>query len=117
MHYYSTIEDTKALLGQIEQQHYMYMYYYNRHAQDPQPIAARVTIRIRLLGQSTWTIGVCTGRQGPQSYGVKLGETEYRHNCRQNIYTEEMPNLELTDPESREAPTAKTDDQQGSMNS
>lgn len=88
---------------------HVYMYYYNRHAQDPQPIAARVTIRMRLLGQSTWTIGVCTGRQGPQSYGVKLGETEYRHNCRQNIYTEEMPNLELTDPESREAPTAKTD--------
>lgn len=46
---------------------------------------------------------VCTGLQDPRSCGVKVGETKYRHNCRQIIPTKEMP-------EPREASTAKTED-------
>ena len=110
---YPTIEDTRALQGQKERQ----KYYYNQHARDLQPIAAGDSVRMRLPGQSTWTKGVCTGLQGPRSYGVKVGETEYRRNRRQIIRTKEIPDPELTDSEPREVPTTKTEDQQGGMNS
>ena len=39
-------------------------------------------VRLRLPGEKRWTSGVCTGTQGPRSYWVQVGSTEYRRNRR-----------------------------------
>ena len=88
---HDTTADSRALLGKkVKQAHY-----YNRQARDLPPIAAGETVRMRLPGEKRWTPGTCTGIQGPRSYGVKVGETEYRRNRRQLLQKHESPLLEV----------------------
>ena len=54
---------------------------------------------MRLPGEKTWTAGTCTGQTGPRSYDVKIGETVYRRNRRQLIQANELPILDIGDPE------------------
>ena len=82
---YPTEDAARALQGQKAKQ----QQYYNRNAKDLSPILTGETARMRLPGQSTWTPGVCTGPCGPQSYGVKVGDRQFRRNRRQLLLTRE----------------------------
>ena len=93
---YDTTADARALLGQKAKQ----AYYYNQHTRDLPPINAGETVRMQLPGQKQWTQGTCTGTQGPRSYGVKVGETEYRRNRRQLLSKKEVPLPEVPEQES-----------------
>ena len=93
---YDTTADTRALLGKKAKQ----AYYYNRHARDLLPIPVGETVRIKLPGEKHWTPGTCTGVQGPRSYGVRVGETEYRRNRRQLLRMNEAPIPEVLVPEA-----------------
>ena len=55
---------------------------------------------MQLPGQKQWTQGTCTGTQGPRSFGVKVGETEYHRNRRQLLRKKEVPLPEVPDQES-----------------
>ena len=48
-------------------------------------------MRTCLPGQKSWSQGVCTGLVGPQSYGVKVGESTFVRNRRQLIRSDEQP--------------------------
>ena len=78
---YDTTTDTRALKGKRTKQ----AYYYNRQARDLPPIAVGETVRLQRPGEKRWTPGVCTGTQGPRSYRVRVGDTEYRRNRRHLI--------------------------------
>jgi hypothetical protein len=83
---YPTADAARALQGQkAKQQHH-----YDKHARDLSPITAGDTVRMRLPGQKTWTPGICTGLLGPRSYGVRVGDREYRRNRRQLLHTKEQ---------------------------
>ena len=71
---YDTTVDTRALLGKKAKQ----VYYYNRQAHNLPPIMTGETVWMQLPGEKRWTPGTCTGMQGPRSYGVRVGESEYR---------------------------------------
>ena len=103
---YPTAEMSRALAGQkAKQQHY-----YDKHAKDLPRISAGDTVRMRLPGQKNWTQGVCTGLQGPKSYGVRVGNHEYRRNRRQLLHTKEPLPLDLPIEEpSKDAPAAGTE--------
>ena len=82
---YPTEDEATALQGQkAKQQHY-----YNRSAKNLPPISAGETVRMRLPGQGIWTPWVCTGPRGPRSYGVRVGNQEFRRNRRQLLLTRE----------------------------
>ena len=61
---------------------------------------------MRLPGESVWTPGVCTGQQGPRSYGIQVGDRELRRNQRQIIPTTEQFPHGLANTELEEPPTA-----------
>ena len=82
---YSTQEAARALQDQKTKQ----KHYYDRHAKDLPPIPAGEVVRMRLPGEKTWTPGVCTGSQGPRSYGVQVGGRDFRRNRRQLLHTHE----------------------------
>ena len=66
---YPTDDDTQALHRQkAKQKHYC-----DRSAKDLTHISRGDTVRMRLPGESVWTPGVCTGQQGPRSYGIRVG--------------------------------------------
>lgn len=75
---YDTSADDRALQGKREKQ----AFYYNRQARDLPPITVGETVKLRLPGEKRWTTGTCTGTQGPRSYIIRAGETEYRRNRR-----------------------------------
>jgi len=52
---------------------------------------------MRLPGEKTWSPGTCTGKVGPRSFRVQVGDAVYRRNRRQLMKTGE-PN-EVTLPE------------------
>ena len=110
---YQTDSVARALLGQkAKQQHY-----YNRQARDLPPIPEGDGVRMQLPGERTWTPGVCTGSRGPRSYGVRVGEQEFRRNRRQLLHTREpvIPETETQEetPAARE-PQALADQPGGS---
>ena len=76
---YDTEADARALKGKREKQ----ALYYNRHTRDLPPLQAGETVRMQLPGEKRWTPGTCTGLQGPRSYGIRVGESEFRRNRRQ----------------------------------
>ena len=90
---YEISRDAKALLGKKTKQ----AYYYNRQARDLPPITTGEIVRMQLPGEKRWTPGTCTGPQGPRSFGVRVGDTEYRRNRRQLLQRQEVP--ELPEPE------------------
>ena len=92
---FCTSEDARALQGQkARQQHY-----YNRSARDLPVISKGDTLRMQLPGQKTWTTGVCTGLQGPRSYGVQVGEQKFRRNRRHLIRTKEPGPVDIPQEE------------------
>ena len=62
------------------------------------------TVYMRLPGQSTWSRGKCTGLVGPRSYGVLVGEREFRHNCRHIIRSSEPFSPEISVSETTPPP-------------
>ena len=97
---FPTDGDTRALQGQkARQQHY-----YNRHVRELPPISAGEAVRMRLPGEKKWTSGICTGPVGPRSYGVKVGEAEFRRNRRQLLHTSERPEIDIPAQESEQVP-------------
>ena len=101
---YDTTADARTLKGKRAKQ----AHYYNRKARDLPPISVGETVRLRLPGEKRWTAGRCTGFQGPRSYLVRVGETEYRRNRRHLIRRDEpqVPELEL--PRQEGQPTPQT---------
>lgn len=98
---YDTAADENALKGKRAKQ----AYYYNRQARDLPPLPVGETVRLRLPGEKRWTAGVCTGPQGPRSYGVQVGDTEYRRNRRHLIQGGEPPVLDpLSEPPEQGQP-------------
>ena len=98
---YPTADDSRALQGQKAKQ----QYYYDRCAKDLPPISRGDTIRMRLPGESTWTPGVCTRQCGPRSYGIRVGDREFRRNRRQLLLTgERPPPQDIPSMEIEEAP-------------
>ena len=82
---FPTDGDTRALQGQkARQQHY-----YNRHVRELPPISAGEAVRMRLPGEKKWTAGICAGPARARSYGVKVGDAEFRRNHRQLLHTSE----------------------------
>lgn len=75
---YSTEEETHALFGKKQRQ----QYYYNQLTKPQQAIGHGETVHMKLPGQKMWSAGTCMGQVGPLSYKVKVGESVYRHNCR-----------------------------------
>ena len=53
------------------------------------PIKTGETVRMRLPGQATWSIGTCTAMVGHRSYEIQVGNTTYRRNCRHLLCTNE----------------------------
>ena len=84
---YNTQADARALQGKREKQ----ALYYNQQAHDLQPLRAGEVVRMQLLGEKRWTSGICTGLQGPRSYGIRVGEAEYRRNRRHILKGGELP--------------------------
>ena len=58
------------------------------------------TVYMRLPGQSTRSRGMCTGLVGPRSYGVPVGEREFRRNRRYIIRSSEPFRPEISVPET-----------------
>ena len=84
---YSVKQDVKELQTQKQcQQHY-----YNQHGKDLKPITPGETVRMRLPGQTTWSLGTCTAIAGPRSYEIKVRNTTYWQNRRHLIGTNESP--------------------------
>ena len=92
---YDTTAAARALKGKRAQQ----AHYYNRQAHDLPPISAGETVRLRLPGEKRWTSGICTGTQGPRSYIVRVGETEYRRNRCHLLKGGKPPVTELLSPD------------------
>ena len=84
---YDISRDAKTLLDKKTKQ----AYYYNRQARDLPPITTGEIVRMQLPGEKRWTPGTCTSLQGPRSFGVKVGNTEYRRNRRQLLQRKEEP--------------------------
>jgi len=82
---YSVKEDIQNLKKQKLRQ----QWYYNQHGKDLQPIAPGETVRIRLPGKTTWSVGICKALVGPRSYEIKVGHAIYRRNRRHLIRTNE----------------------------
>ena len=101
---FPTAADTQALLGQkAKQQHF-----YDRHAHDLPPLSARDSVHMQLPGQNKWRAGLCIASLGQRSYGVKVGEYEFRRNRRHLLRTNEQPpELELPIQET-EIPATNT---------
>ena len=87
--------DAQALRGKRAKQ----PYYYNRQARDLPPIAVGETVRMRIPGEKRWTAGTCTGTEGPRSYKIRVGGTEYRRNRRHLMASGEPP---VREPETWE---------------
>ena len=68
--------------------------YYNKHSKDLKPINPGESVRMRLPGQTTWTLGTCTAVVGPRSYEIKIGNTTYRRNRRHLIRSSESGSAE-----------------------
>ena len=77
---------------------------YNHQARDLPPIHEGEAVRIQLPGQKQWTLGTCTGMEGPRSYLVCVGGTEYRQNRRHLIQRNEPP---LVEPEPLQLGTSE----------
>ena len=86
-----TLEPTNAMSQQQ---------YYNQHGRDLRPISPGETVRIRLPGQKTWSVGICKALVGPRSYEVNVGNTIYRRNRRHVIHTDELFDTENMDPQT-----------------
>lgn len=52
---------------------------------------------MRLPGQKTWNLCVCTGLVGHRSYGVKVGERTFIQNRQQLIQSDEQLTQDLPD--------------------
>ena len=96
---YDTTTDAEAARGKRAKQ----AHYYNRQARDLPPIQEGETVRLQLPGQKQWTPGTCTGTQGPRSYRVRVGGTEYRRNRRHLIQRGEPPPVEPGEPPQPES--------------
>ena len=92
---YPTADDSRALQGQKAKQ-----YYSDQCAKDLPPISRGIP------GESTWTPGVCTRQCGPQSYGIRVGDREFRQNRRHLLLTGERPPQDIPSTEIEEAPFA-----------
>ena len=75
------------------------------------PIPAGDGVRMQLPGEKTWTPGVCTGSRGPRSYGVCVGEQEFRRNRRQLLHTQETVNPDVEMQSDRPAAEEPQPDQ------
>ena len=84
---YPVKQDVKELQAQ-KQRHY------NKHSKDLKPINPGESVRMRLPGQTTWTLGTCTAVVGPRSYEIKIGNTTYRRNRRHLIRSSESGSAE-----------------------
>jgi len=67
----------------------------NRHSTtigrlDLPPLRTGEVVRMQLPGEKRWTSGICTGLQGPCSYGIRVGEAEYHRNRRHILKGGEM---------------------------
>ena len=99
---YDTREDARVLKGKRAKQ----AHYYNRQARDLPPIIVGDAVRMRLPGEKRWTVGRCTGMQGPRSYRIQVGETEYRRNRRHLRQGGELP---IADPPTDPPPAGAGD--------
>ena len=93
---YPIKQDIQELQAQKERQ----QQYYNQHGRDLRPISPGETVRIRLPGQKTWSVGICKALVGPRSYEVNVGNTIYRRNRRHVIHTDELFDTENMDPQT-----------------
>ena len=84
---YDISRDAKTLLDKKTKQ----AYYYNQQARDLLPITTGEIVQMQLPGEKRWTPDMCTSLQGPRSFGVKVGNTEYRRNRRQLLQRQEEP--------------------------
>ena len=75
-----------------------------RETQELPPVGNGETVYMRLPGQSTWSRGMCTGLVGPRSYGVLVGEREFRSNRRHIIRSSEPFRPEISVPETTPPP-------------
>jgi len=96
---YSTDKDTQARRKQRQKQ----QTYYNLHVKEQKPIPSGQSVRIKLPGKSTWSVGICKGLVGPRSYEIQVGTACYRRNRRHLILTNEQmfENDELSIPEQQ----------------
>ena len=84
---YDTSTDEHALKGKRAKQ----AHYYNCQSRDLPPLHEGEAVRLQLPGQKQWSLGICTGSEGPRSYRVQVDGTEYRRNRRQLIRRDESP--------------------------
>ena len=98
---HSTTEETRALTGRKHRQ----QFYYDKHTKPLHPINTGETVRMKLPGQESWSVGTCTGQEGPRSYEVKVGESFYRRNRRQLIHAGEPRNTDTQDLMEQEVTT------------
>ena len=68
--------------------------YYNKHGRDMKPTKTGETVRMRLPGQATWSIGTCKAMVGPRSYEIQVGNTTYRQNRRHLLCTNQSTILD-----------------------
>ena len=61
--------------------------YFNKKAKSLQPLSTGDTVRVRLPGSTTWSLGLCKNKVAPRSYLVECNGTVYRRN-RQHIRKE-----------------------------
>ena len=73
--------------------------YYNRHAKNLDPLKKGQVVRMRLPGQSVWTLGRCHDQIGQRSYLVEVKGRIYRRNRRDIRATPESAEEEESDGE------------------
>ena len=101
---YSTERDAETLQSQKNRQ----KRYYDHSAKELPPVGNGETVYMRLPGQSTWSRGMCTALVGPRSYGVLVGEREFRHNRRHIIRSSEpfRPEISVLETTPQPPPTS-----------
>ena len=97
---YSTDKDAEARERQRKRQ----QTYYDRHVKEQRPIPSGKSVRIKLPGKSTWSVGICRGLVGPRSYEVQVGAACYRCNRRHLILTNEQVKDDPIIPEKQATP-------------
>ena len=92
---YPTERDTQAINRQKQRQ----QQYYDVHTKPLKQLSPGDSVRMRLLGQQTWSTGVCAGLVGPRSYGVKVGGRTFVRNCRHLIKSDDPVVQEILEVE------------------